>query len=286
MSWAGRARSVVSVCAMATSLPGSGVGQSTEAECRPVATAEVRIDHVVVAVLDLAEADRTYRDLGFTLKPGRLHANGLENRHIKFRDGTALELMSVVGRPTDEIARGYAAFLAEGSPGGAFLALSGSQRSVLDAARRAGVTARAVDVGGFHYVTFEDPRLADVFFVEYDTPFIDADSVLTHENGALGTARVWLETSEDLGSLLVELGARDCGAAPLPDGRRGRAYAVAGGSLVVTTAGDGDPRGRPRVVGAEALPHAGSRGRWRSPAETHGIWLLLPGSAGSSSILR
>jgi hypothetical protein len=38
--------------------------------------------------------------LGFTLKQGQLHANGLDNRHLKFEDGTELELMTVGSTPT------------------------------------------------------------------------------------------------------------------------------------------------------------------------------------------
>lgn len=54
----------------------------------------VGLDHVPVAVADLAAAAERYQRLGFTLKPGRPHENGIENRHAKFRDGTEIELIT------------------------------------------------------------------------------------------------------------------------------------------------------------------------------------------------
>ena len=59
------------------------------------------IDHVTVAVRDLESTVQVYRQLGFTLKPGRLHQNGLRNQHIKFPDGSGLELISPPGKAND-----------------------------------------------------------------------------------------------------------------------------------------------------------------------------------------
>ena len=46
-----------------------------------------------------------YQRLGFSLKPGRFHAHGLRNNHIKFEDGSGLELISPPGHPTDDLTR-------------------------------------------------------------------------------------------------------------------------------------------------------------------------------------
>ena len=55
----------------------------------------VGLDHVVVAVNDLDEAAALYRQIGFTLKLGRYHENGIRNQHAKFPDGTEIELLTV-----------------------------------------------------------------------------------------------------------------------------------------------------------------------------------------------
>jgi len=79
------------------------------------------LDHVPIAVRDLDAAGKTYRRLGFALKPGRPHANGIRNLHAKFPDGTELELITAPGA-TDGLTRTYVEHLKAGD-GPAFLAL-------------------------------------------------------------------------------------------------------------------------------------------------------------------
>lgn len=50
--------------------------------------AGLHIDHVPIAVRDLASAVVQFRAMGFTIKPGRPHQNGIENASIKFADGS------------------------------------------------------------------------------------------------------------------------------------------------------------------------------------------------------
>ena len=52
------------------------------------------LDHIPVVVKDLARATADFERLGFVLKPGRPHDNGLRNAHVKFADGTEIELIS------------------------------------------------------------------------------------------------------------------------------------------------------------------------------------------------
>ena len=79
------------------------------------------IDHVPVAVRDLERAAEIYRRLGFVLKPGTPHANGIRNLHAKFRDGTEIELITAP-KAVDALTRTYLEHLKQGD-GPAFLAL-------------------------------------------------------------------------------------------------------------------------------------------------------------------
>ena len=45
-------------------------------------------------VNDLDAAVTRYRALGFALKPGKPHDNGIRNQRVKFEDGTELELLT------------------------------------------------------------------------------------------------------------------------------------------------------------------------------------------------
>lgn len=240
-----------------------------------VSSSLIGLDHVVVAVADLEVATANFRSLGFVPKDGRLHSNGLINRHLEFVDGTEIELMAVIEQPGDDIARGYATFLDKGGEGGAFLALRGQQDAVLAAAARAGIEAIPTASGGFRYVTFPLPGLAAVFVFEYVSDDGGAGLTASHVNGAAGISTVWVEGSQTLVELLVVLGAEPLGVGRLPDGRSGTMLGVKGGTVLVTPA----LVARPRVVGVELYPSSPTNRGWE-PTELHGVWLGFRSSGG------
>ena len=51
------------------------------------------LDHVPVAVADLDRAAADFARLGFVIKPGRPHSDGIQNKHIKFPNGGEIELI-------------------------------------------------------------------------------------------------------------------------------------------------------------------------------------------------
>jgi glyoxalase-like protein len=71
------------------------------------------LDHIPIVVRDLDRAAADFEALGFVLKPGRPHANGLHNVHAKFPDGTELELISP-STPTDDLSHRYVEWLRQG----------------------------------------------------------------------------------------------------------------------------------------------------------------------------
>src|SRR6476469_3901162 len=81
----------------------------------------IGLDHVPIAVDDLPRAADDYRALGFALKPGRAHDDGIENRHVKFTDGTELELITAPAA-RDPLTATYRRHLQQGD-GPAFFAL-------------------------------------------------------------------------------------------------------------------------------------------------------------------
>jgi hypothetical protein len=48
------------------------------------------IDHIPLVVKYLDDAAEAYRRLGFAIKPGRPHADGIRNAHAKFPDGAGI----------------------------------------------------------------------------------------------------------------------------------------------------------------------------------------------------
>ena len=115
-----RGRTCLRWATLATALGvGLGAGLPAATGMRPSFT--VGLDHVPVAVGNLEAASARYAAMGFALKPGRPHDNGLTNRHVKFANGTEVELITAPSA-VDDVTAYYRRLIAEGD-GGAFLAL-------------------------------------------------------------------------------------------------------------------------------------------------------------------
>ena len=196
------------------------------------------MDHVVVLTRDLDAGTREAQRLGFTVKEGRAHANGLHNAHLKMSDGSSIELMSVSGAPGDRVATRYADMLQTGE-GGVYVALAiDSLPAVLDALADHGIDARTEPGRAFSYVTFPRGSGSEhVFLVRMHGAVRDPPDVLRHANGADGIAAVWMDAPaggllEALGAIPCDAGARlrlgrvDLHVSPGPVGTRGRVHAV------------------------------------------------------------
>jgi len=131
------------------------------------------LDHVPVAVSDLERAADTYRRLGFVLKPGVAHANGIRNLHAKFPDGTEIELITAPAG-VDDLTRQYRAHLEQGD-GPAFLALHALDA---DAVRQA--------------VPADHPARRYVFFGQLNASPSDKAEHFQHPNTAEALVKVWL----------------------------------------------------------------------------------------------
>lgn len=241
---AGTARALVT-CALtlllAVALPGAAQEVCAAGAGVPA------LDHVILVVRDLDGAGAAFAERGFRLKPGRLHANNLLNRHIKFRDGTEIELMTVRGRAGDAMAQDYADLL-EAGEGGVYVALR--VQDIAAAQREAEglrLEARRSASGSWRFLSFPPASpAAAVFFSAGAGAVQDPDSVLSHDPDVAGLAEAWVEGGAALRELLTRLGATRCGDARSPDGRPGERWALGRGTLVVVPA-----RGpaRPRVLG-------------------------------------
>lgn len=230
-------------------------------------SAAVRLDHAVIVVSNLDASVSRLDPIGFRFKPGRLHSDSLLNRHIKFRDGTGLELMTVAGTPVSQMAREYAARLAAGE-GGVYAALWTTNFDRVRAAAARFGEPRLTQSGPWKFLTLPGvPDTRAVFVGAGGLPASDPDSIVAHPNGAQRLAAVWLEGGPGLDSLLAALGAHPCDQTRLPDGRNGTRWGLLQGSVVIVR---GATR---RVVGVE-LARSGSGG-----PELHeplpGFWILL-----------
>jgi catechol 2,3-dioxygenase-like lactoylglutathione lyase family enzyme len=136
------------------------------------------LDHVNIAVADLEAAAARYRDLGFSLKPGTPHANGIRNQHAKFPDGTELELITAPAA-TDALTATYRKHLAQGDAP-AFFALFGP--------RSAEASARLWEL-----------NLTYMFYGGRNQSPTDRPEHFAHANTAESLVAVWL-AGTDLGA--------------------------------------------------------------------------------------
>ena len=170
----------------------------------------IRIDHVITVVANLDSAITTFEELGFTVKRGHLHDNGLLNAHIKFKNNTSFELMSIKGEPKDELAREYADLLKSGE-GAVFLAITGISIDSIEA------KLNDIEVGynkipgkSWDYITFpNNSSLAHLFFIEYHIKTSDKEDEVTHSNSTKGIEAVWIEGEETVKQLLESLGLKN-----------------------------------------------------------------------------
>lgn len=146
------------------------------------------LDHVPIAVNDLESAADRFRALGFALKPGAVHDDGIRNQHAKFPDGTELELITAP-EARDALTATYRRHLAQGD-GPAFLALYAPDRAAV---------ATRLDEAHIAYrrdrvtIDFEAPdALAYVFFSGRNHSPTDRPEHFAHRNTAESLVSVWL----------------------------------------------------------------------------------------------
>jgi hypothetical protein len=239
------------------------------------------LDHIPIAVRDLDRAAANYRSLGFALKPGRPHANGITNQHVKFPDGTELELITAPAA-RDALTTTYRRHLARGD-GPAFLSLF---------APGADVRSLGLDAKPLRYIFMSGRNQSPT----------DRPEHFAHANSAESLVGVWL-AGDDLSPerrLLAKLGAQVVSEdRPVPDphlrasrygGRTAKAQIarLTEGEVALLPGARQLVPGRP-IVGATvrvrdlaaARNVLAGRGQeigssiFLPPALTHGLWLEL-----------
>lgn len=219
------------------------------------------LDHVPIVVRDLDRAKADLEALGFSLKPGRAHRNGLRNAHAKFADGTEIELISPTAA-VDDLSSTYIDWLKEGDGPISF-----------------GLYAPGVPPD------FRPTGWKGVFFDHRQKSPTDRPEHFAHANGAVSLWAVWLAGSPAAPTMirssigrLVE--RQTCG----PFGVASRHLELEEGEIVLMRESLRRQPDRPIVALTVAVTDLGKAGRFASRtaegcgrrsvwAETHGLWL-------------
>jgi hypothetical protein len=295
-----RVRAAIGAVAAAMLLPVPFASMPLPAQ-RAAGAAVIGLDHIPTAVRDLDAATRRYGALGFALKPGRPHGNGIINAHVKFPDGTELELITAP-EARDGLTAKYRRHLADGD-GPAFLAFyTESLDGVAAALQELEIAHRKLSA----MVDISDTDPLDyIFFGGRNKSPTDRPEHFAHANTAESLTGVWL-AGEDLSRemrMLQRLGA-DLMAAERegPDGRRhvrlarlpegevrllpGSAQQISGRRIVGATVRVRDLAAarklleRDPAVAPALVARPGSSSILLPPSVTHGLWLELRQGAG------
>jgi hypothetical protein len=166
-------------------------------------SAAARLYHVPIAVSNLTAASRTFQQLGFTMKPGSIHQDGIRNVHAKFPDGTEIELVTAPTRPTSQTAKSYRALIDQ-ADGPAYLALY--VRDLDQVSQRLDQIGQPHQRSRHYLVPTEKGPLPYVFYAPGGPDAIlnrsptDRPEHFRHANGAQRLDAVWL-ASDDFGRL-------------------------------------------------------------------------------------
>ena len=282
--------------AIAMLLGSAGLGAVLARPMRePLPPAIVGLDHIPVAVGDLERASERYRALGFALKPGTPHENGIRNQHVKFTDGTEIELITA---PTarDALTTTYRRHLDAGD-GPAFLAFYAPSIDLvaerLDATRRSYRRDR-----GFLDLPDTD-ALRYIFFGPRNRSPTDRPEHFRHPNSAESLIAVWLaddNLSEERAMIEALGGTVGREEVHVPEATSAVVAHLQEGDVVLLSGSHQLVPGR-RIVGATVrvaslaaarrllergpwpAPRTQSAGRHSSvflpPSITYGIWLEL-----------
>lgn len=252
--------------------------------------ATVGLDHIPVAVRDLERAAATYRALGFAVKPGRYHSNGIRNVHVKFPGGAGVELLTAP-RAADALSTHYVDLLRAGE-GPAFVAFHARDTRRLHAALRDGSIAFRQDGELTHLLA---PEYASLFVVRDNQSPTDRSEHFAHANGATALRAVWVatENGDALARLLVRLGGREQRQQVFaPDSVAATVVTFDAGEVLILPESHQVLSGRP-VIGASfrvrdlakvqltlaqarVVPRTGANKAERivvDPREAHGLWL-------------
>jgi hypothetical protein len=161
------------------------------------------LDHVPVAVRDLEQSQADYQALGFVLKPGRPHENGLRNAHVKFADGTEIELITAPAA-TDALAAEYFERVKDGD-GPAFLGLYARDDAAL--VKRLAELGLILGWNGGIGTFPRSSKLHQLFFAHRQRSASDLAAHFAHANTAVSLADVWLADAAAERDLLAALGA-------------------------------------------------------------------------------
>jgi len=160
------------------------------------------IDHIPIVVNNLDQAQADFRAMGFAIKPGRFHADGIRNAHVKFPDGSEVELITA-SKAVDALTAEYTAKL-KSSEGPVYFGLFAPDFPEISARIHALPVKPQEESGMFTFPP--DSPLHPLFIGHRNKAANDKPEYFEHRNGAVRLSALWVRDSPELREELQGLG--------------------------------------------------------------------------------
>ncbi len=245
----------------------------------------VGMDHIPIVVSDLEIAVADFHRMGFAIKPGRPHSDGIRNAHVKFPDGTELELITAP-QSADALTSEYRAKLATGEGAVYFGLYAPDHTSLLTKLKELGTSVR--QDGGLLTFPAADP-LHPLFFALGEKSPTDRPEHFAHSNTGIRLSGLWVRRIPQLLSLMRNLGfaprkISPCGpikgevqAVRLPEGNlylvRNWPANVAAARIEVRSLATAQDVLRKNGLTPLSYPACDRPAIWLPPRAAHGVWL-------------
>jgi len=167
-------------------------------------TSVLGMDHIPIVVKNLDSAAYAYKAMGFSLKTGRPHLNGIVNQHVKFSNGTELELI-MAPEARDSLTAEYVNHVREGE-GPLYFGLFTTNIAAVAGQLRA---ANQTYAGGKHIIVFPmNHPCHPLFFGTRNVSPTDKPEHFAHKNTAFALTKIWLAPDDltEYKNLLRSLG--------------------------------------------------------------------------------
>lgn len=244
------------------------------------------LDHIPVVVRDLDKAQADFRAMGFSIKPGRSHADGIRNAHVKFPDGTEIELITATN-DTDELTEEYLAKMKSGE-GPVYFGLYAPDRDAVALRLRDSRVAAQDDNGMFIFPSASP--LHSLFLGQRNKTPTDKPQYFAHKNSATRLSALWVRDNPALRDVLNDLGVTltpmsPCRILGITAGIRaafpgGDLYLIPSDKANVVAArvevrklSDAEVVLKTSGVPTKKDSSCGSEAAWVAPAHGHGIWI-------------
>ncbi|MCB9248740.1 MAG: VOC family protein [Ignavibacteriales bacterium] len=152
-------------------------------------------DHVIIGTNNLNKSSTLFTNLGFLVKEGNKHKNGITNSFVEFIDGSEIELMEV-DNPTDELSKEYGNLINANKYGLQFAVRVDEINKLKSSFSQLNKGFTELSVNNT-YNTLSLKNINSelpIFFIQYNS---ENNNVLTnHKNKAKRISAIWISTKD------------------------------------------------------------------------------------------